>query len=338
MNNFIKTDPKMMTVFVSPSATLRRTLEEYFETNLVGNYKIVSSITNKRLLNTRVDFLILDLSYAFLLNVDELNAALHILGADVTVFYEKGIENYIEKIDAAKLKYISFHQKPEKEAFNFIQNILFEYNLKSEKFSEISQLKNEIDFSIRPNLVAIGASTGGPDALVFLVESFPKNFPPVLIVLHMADRFIPGFCDRLQSLTSLSVVAFQKNQKIKKNTIIVASGNQHMMVRMQNDVLFVVKGGSEKVNSHCPSIDILFGSISELKECYSVGVLLTGMGSDGALGLLKMRNNQSMTIAQDESSSAIYGMPKVANDLNAATIVADLNKISEVLEHFESTN
>ena len=125
-----------------------------------------------------------------------------------------------------------------------------------------------------------------------------------------------------------------ENQEISFNSILIASGNSHMMVQTKNEALHVVRGSFEKVNGHCPSIDVLFDSISELSDCYSAGVLLTGMGKDGAHGLLKMRNSGNLTIAQDEASSEIYGMPKVAKDIEAAQIITDLEKLSRLLKSF----
>lgn len=336
MTSHVSNLMKPLVIFISPNAITRSLVQEFLKENWAGEFRIFSNIKNKSLSKLNINLLFIDLSARFLIDVTVLNFALSCLNVEVHLFYDQDLASYCDGIKLKNSSTLKVHCKPKEVQFDFIRTKIRDHL--PTVANEFSLRRNEEAFDLNrvPDLVAIGASTGGPDALVKIIKKLKYKLPPILIVLHMAPNFIEGFCRRLQSLTSLKVIEFKQNQTIRKNSILVASGTSHMMVHARGDVLHAMLGGSEKVNGHCPSVDVLFDSISNLDNRYAAGVLLTGMGKDGAQGLLKIRNSGGLTIAQDENSSAIYGMPKEAKDIDAAQIIMGLEKVSQLLESFAS--
>lgn len=176
-------------------------------------------------------------------------------------------------------------------------------------------------------LIAIGASTGGTIALELLLKDWEPYFPPTLIVIHMPEKFTKTFADRLNDLSRAHVKEAQDGERIEMGTVYIAPGNYHMLLRMQGTERTLKIGSGPKVCNQRPAVDPLFDSVAENSGQNSLAVLLTGMGRDGAQGLLKIKKAGGHTIAQDEETSIVWGMPKEAIDLGAATIVLPLQKI-----------
>lgn len=177
-------------------------------------------------------------------------------------------------------------------------------------------------------VIAIGASTGGTEAVFALLKTLPKGMPGILVVQHIPPGFSRMFADRLNSQTHFTVVEGKDGDWVEPDKVIVAPGDQHMGIRKVGDKYKVTVFSSEKVNGHCPSVDVLFESMA--KECKDkgIGVILTGMGYDGAKGLLSMRRKGAKTIGQDEGSCVVYGMPKVAFEVGAVEKQMPLSKIA----------
>jgi chemotaxis response regulator CheB len=327
---------KPLIIFISPNAVTRSLVQEFLKENWAGEFRVFSTIKNKPLNKMKIHLLFIDLSKRFLLDSTEMNSALSCLNVEVHLFYDQDLINYCNSIEMKNSATLKAHCKPKDIQFDFIRTKINDNLPTIESEFRVKPNEEALDLSRVPDLIAIGTSTGGPDALVKIIKELRYNLPPILIVLHMAPNFVEGFCRRLQSLTSLKVIEFQEKQAIRKNSILVASGKSHMLVQAKGDVIHAIAGGSEKINGHCPSVDVLFDSISNLEERYSAGVLLTGMGKDGAQGLLKIKNSGGLTIAQDEKSSAIYGMPKEAKDIDAAQIIMDLDRFSQLLASFSN--
>jgi two-component system, chemotaxis family, protein-glutamate methylesterase/glutaminase len=167
-------------------------------------------------------------------------------------------------------------------------------------------------------LVAIGASTGGTEAIREVLMAAPEDFPPVVMVQHMPAGFTQSFAARLDKSSPLAVTEAVGGEVLASGMALLARGGIQLRVRRRGDRWQAVYGDSTPVNRHCPSVDVLFDSVAEVGERHTVGVLLTGMGADGARGLLRMRGSGALTIAQDQASCVVYGMPKVAVELGAA--------------------
>jgi two-component system chemotaxis response regulator CheB len=178
-------------------------------------------------------------------------------------------------------------------------------------------------------LIAIGASTGGTSTLELLFKSFDKSFPPAVTVIHMPERFTRTFAERLNELCEVDVKEAEHNDRVLPGTVYIAPGNYHLKVHAVGAelILKVVKG--PKLFNQRPSVDVLFQSVAENVGKNAIGIILTGMGKDGAAGLKLMRDNGAFTIAQDERTSIVFGMPKVAIEIGAACTVLPIEKIAD---------
>lgn len=178
-------------------------------------------------------------------------------------------------------------------------------------------------------VVAIGTSTGGTQALQHLLSTMPANAPGMVVVQHMPEHFTRSFAQRLDSLCEMEVKEAEDGDSVVPGRVLIAPGNFHMLLcRSGANYMVQVKSGP-LVSRHRPSVNVLFKSVAKYAGRNSVGVIMTGMGSDGAEGLLEMRNGGASTIAQDEASCVVFGMPKVAIDLNAAEHVVPLDLIAQ---------
>lgn len=164
-------------------------------------------------------------------------------------------------------------------------------------------------------LVTIGSSTGGPRALQRILSQFPQGFPAALLVVqHMPYTFTRAFAERLDGMCALKVVEADHRAPIRAGTVYVAPGNRHMSVRQTGEHLHIWLDDREEVSGHRPSADYLFLSLKEVKNLPKVLLLLTGMGKDGAIGMqsVKQSDPQVITLAEDESSCIVFGMPRAA--------------------------
>ncbi len=180
-------------------------------------------------------------------------------------------------------------------------------------------------------VVAIGASTGGTEAIFNILKRLPQTIPGVVIVQHIPPVFSHMFAERLDNQTKLSVGEARTGDRVEPGRVLIAPGNQHMVLQKEGGHYQVSCFEGDKVNGHCPSVDVLFESVAKVAGSRSIGILLTGMGYDGARGLLAMRRKGARTIGQDRSSSVVYGMPKVAYDLGAVQIQTDVMQIPDLL-------
>jgi two-component system chemotaxis response regulator CheB len=178
-------------------------------------------------------------------------------------------------------------------------------------------------------LIAIGASTGGTEAIKDVLAALPEDVPPVVMVQHMPESFTPSFAKRLDNLSRLIVVEAQGGEKLLPGHAYLAPGHSHMVVRKNGGNLFTELLKSDPVNRHRPAVDVLFNSVAELLGRHAIGVILTGMGKDGAQGMLAMRNAGAWNIGQDQESCVVYGMPREAALVGAIDEVAPLQRIAE---------
>ncbi len=184
-------------------------------------------------------------------------------------------------------------------------------------------------------IVAIGASTGGTEAIFEVVKRFKRDIPGVVIVQHMPPGFTKMYADRLNNQCEVAVKEAQTGDRVLPGQVLIAPGDRQMRLVKINGLYQVECKGNERVNGHCPSVDVLFNSVAKVAGKNAVGVILTGMGGDGAKGLLQMRNAGAPTIGQDEASCVVYGMPKVAYDIGAVqykmTLTAIAGKVYSLL-------
>jgi two-component system chemotaxis response regulator CheB len=182
-------------------------------------------------------------------------------------------------------------------------------------------------------VVALGASTGGTQATAKIVQALPADFPGMVVVQHMPPDFTKMYASNLDRDCRLTVVEARDGEKIEQGKVLIAPGGSlHMEIQHRGDGNFVRLVPGEKVSGHCPSVDTIFRSMAKnLPGRYSLGVILTGMGADGARGLLAMRNTGSYTIGQDEKSSVVYGMPREAFEMGAVIRQSPVEGIAELM-------
>ena len=176
-------------------------------------------------------------------------------------------------------------------------------------------------------IIMIGASTGGTVALQDLLCRLPKNFPGIVIVQHMPASFTKGFAQRLDEVCQVDVKEAEDGDRIQTGQVLIARGSHHINVTRTGGIYRVKYSDQDAVSGHKPSVDVLFNSAAKFAGANAIGIILTGMGRDGANGLLAMRDAGAKTIAQDEKSSVVYGMPKAAVDLGAADFIEPLDNI-----------
>ena len=177
-------------------------------------------------------------------------------------------------------------------------------------------------------VVVIGASTGGTEALKTLLEALPEDSPGIVIVQHMPELFTRAFAKRLDSLCSITVKEAESNDTVLRGRALIAPGNHHTLIKRSGARYYVDIKDGPLVCRHRPSVDVLFRSAARYAGQNAVGAILTGMGDDGARGLLEMKQAGAMTIAQDEASCVVYGMPKEAVKYGAVNKVLPLQAIA----------
>ncbi|URN85396.1 protein-glutamate methylesterase/protein-glutamine glutaminase [Acetobacterium wieringae] len=185
-------------------------------------------------------------------------------------------------------------------------------------------------------IIAIGASTGGTDAIHTVISGLPRDMPPIIIVQHMPPVFTKLYAERLNNTCELEVKEAEDSDALRPGRVLIAPGNFQMRLAKRGTGYIVKCTQEEKVSGHCPSVDVLFDSVAAVAGRQSVGVILTGMGRDGANGLLKMKKTGAYTIGQDEKSSVVYGMPMVAYNIGAVDKQLPLDRIADEIIRFLS--
>lgn len=182
------------------------------------------------------------------------------------------------------------------------------------------------------HLIAIGASTGGTEAIYQVLGSLPKTLPGIVIVQHIPPGFSRRFAERLNVQTGIITKEAQTGDVIEVGHAYVAPGDQHIIVTSFGEQLRIKCTTEDRVNGHRPSVDVLFHSVAKSVGPMAIGIILTGMGADGARGLLSLRQKGAYTIGQDESSSVVYGMPRAAFDMGAVQIQVPLQLIPSEIQ------
>lgn len=245
-------------------------------------------------------------------------------------------------LDAMNAGAVDFVAKPD-IGLNRSSNVFFDELIEKIKIAAQAQLPQpktnlKTPVSAAPSmqkatkkLIAIGASTGGTEAIFNVLSSLPSNSPGIVIVQHIPPVFSKMFAERLNKSLRMTVKEAETGDFIESGHVLIAPGDKHMVVKKLGDKLRVELSSGEKVNGHCPSVDVLFNSIAQVCGSDTVGVILTGMGSDGAKGLLEMRRKGARTIGQDAASSIVYGMPRVAYEIGAVEKQAPLHNIAQAI-------
>ncbi len=187
----------------------------------------------------------------------------------------------------------------------------------------------ELGAAAKKGIIAIGASTGGTEATLSILRELGSDLPGILIVQHMPPVFTRLYAERLNNICAMEIKEARDKDVIRPGTVLIAPGGLHMSVVKNGGGYAVECKEGEKVSGHCPSVDYLFDSIAKLKGINRLGIIMTGMGSDGAKGLLAMRQSGASTIGQNQKTCVVYGMPAVANRIGAVEKELPLGAIAQ---------
>lgn len=239
--------------------------------------------------------------------------------------------------DAMNAGAVEFVAKPDLTSVNSVENFINDLiskikiaaNSKVRTKNEVQGRKIESRVTAdKKKIIAIGASTGGTEAIYSVIKDLPPDTPAIVIVQHIPPNFSRMFAERLNHMTNLNVKEAKSGDYAEQGHVLIAPGDQHMIIRKIGDRYKVECFEGEKVNGHCPSVDVLFESVAAAAGKDAVGVILTGMGYDGAKGLMSMRRKGARTLGQDEKSCVVYGMPKVAYNIGAVEKQCSLDSMS----------
>lgn len=242
---------------------------------------------------------------------------------EVKSFLEESTVALIEAVKSAASAEIKCHQKQIKLAVS--------KDAEQESGEKTKSMINLRKGSSGTKIVAMGASTGGTEAILVVLQAMPIDCPGIVIVQHMPAAFTDAFAHRLNSCCDIEVRQADQGDLIEKGLALISPGDRHLEIRQNRGRYYVELVDAELVNRHKPSVDVLFNSVAVQAPKHSVGCIMTGMGNDGAAGLLKMKRAGAYTVGQDKNSCVVYGMPQEAEKLGAVERSVSLEKIAETL-------
>jgi len=243
--------------------------------------------------------------------------------------------------DAMKAGAVDFVVKPDARSLKDVETFVYEMiqKVKIAAAAKVLPSKSDIVHKISgydnitgtDGIIAIGASTGGTEAIFYILKCLPANLPGIVIVQHIPPVFSRMFAERMNVSTQFKVKEAKTGDYVENGCVYIAPGDMHMKIKKIGGRYKIECFNSDKVNGHRPSVDVLFDSVAKNAGSKALGIILTGMGYDGAKGLLSMRKTGAYTIGQDESSCVVYGMPKVAYNIGAVEKEISLQKIPSLI-------
>lgn len=243
-------------------------------------------------------------------------------------------------LDALEYGALDYVKKPvvgsEQAKRSFFNEIIIKIKIAS--MANVSAYKTPIPREVTPKnlekenrIIAVGASTGGTQAFSSILRELPEQMPPIVVVQHMPENFTKMYAMRLNDTCRMKVKEAENGDIVMPGQVYIAPGGLHMKVVKQEKTYRLKCLQEEKVNGHKPSVDVLFHSVAKAAGANAIGVIMTGMGYDGAKGILEMRRQGAYTIGQDEETSIVYGMPKVAYDIGGVIEQLPLGRIAQKL-------
>lgn len=258
----------------------------------------------------------------------------------ISTLTEKGADATLKSLELGAIDYIAKPKIGVKEGIEAYRELIVEKvrlaaaSKVSKRNTSQAKVKQQAIISGTEKIIAIGASTGGTETIKTFLLSLPANAPAVVITQHMPPGFTTTFAKRLNSMCKVTVSEACGGERLLPGSVYIAPGDIHMGIEKSGADYRTVLIDSNRVSGHKPSVDVLFQSVSETAGKNAIGIIMTGMGKDGAAGLLAMKNAGAFTIAQDEKSCVVFGMPGEAIKLNAVSIVCDINDISQEVSHY----
>lgn len=347
-------DRKIKVLIVDDSAVIRQLLTEII--NSMSDMEVVATAQNplfavKKIQNYEPDVIILDIEMP---HKDGLTFLEELMANDprpvvmISAYTARGSEKALRALSLGAVDYmekpgIDITQGMAERAGEVVEKIRVAAKAKVKKSkqgktappastSSLSKSASWTSGERSEMIIAIGASTGGTIAVTEIMAALPDSLPCIVIAQHMPPVFTKSFAERVNSLSRVRVREAGEGDPLVTGTALIAPGNEHMSIVRNGARGYTVKiTHGPMVNYVRPSVDVLFRSVAEYAGKNALGVLLTGMGEDGARGLLAMRMAGAFTIAQDEATSIVYGMPKKAADIGAVDVVAPLGEIADMI-------
>lgn len=328
-------------LIVDDSATARAVLREILESD--PSIEVVGTasdayVARDKIVELKPDVVCLDVEMPRMDGITFLKKLMHYMPMPVVMvssLTQSGAKTTLEALEAGA---VDFVPKQHSHIYDTKNEMRDELISKIKTAAKAKVFKKELSTQRAPNMtslaettnkiLAIGASTGGTEALREVLMGLPRNSPGTVVVQHMPANFTAPFAGRLDSLCAMEVREAKNGDSITPGVVLVAPGDYHMVVRRSGARYYVEIGSGEKISGHKPSVDVLFNSVAKIAGANAIGVILTGMGADGAKGLLAMKNAGARTIGQDEASCVVYGMPKVAYDIGAVDKQVPLSKVA----------
>ena len=338
-------------LIVDDSATARAVLTDILSSDpeiTSVETAVDAYVARDKILNSKPDVVCLDVEMPRMDGITFLRKLMKHMPLPVVMVSSLTQSGAKTTLDALEAGAVDFVAKPHSNIYDGSEKIKEELlaKVKNAAFSKIQkrsvptqtkylEYKSSLSETTQ-KLIAVGASTGGVEALKEFLIQFPHNAPGMLIVQHMPANFTKQFAERLNSICKMDVKEAKNGDSVNIGEILLAPGDKHMVLRRSGHKYYVQLGLGDKVSGHRPSIDVMFNSVSKTAGANAVGVILTGMGSDGAKGLLNMRKAGAMTFGQDQKSCVVYGMPKVAYEIGGVVKQKSLLTLpKEILQFLE---
>lgn len=341
---------KIRLLIVDDSIFFRRALENALSSEQriqVIGMAVDAMDAMEKIKSLKPDVVTLDVEMPKLNGIDFLKRLMPVYPVPVVVVSSAPIR----VLDALSAGAVDFVRKPESQTPNGMKNFIAELTVKIKTASaarvgrphphQVPLSPNRplsLSNSISKNtIIAIGASTGGTEAILEVVKDLPATTPGIVIVQHMPPVFTNMYAQRLDRICKMSVKEAAPGDRVEAGKIIIGAGDFHLRLARDAKGYYVKSEHGPKVSGHCPSVDVLFDSVANVAGANAMGILLTGMGADGANGLLQMRKSGAYTVGQDKESCIVYGMPMVAFNIGAVQKQLPLSEIgAEIICHLNS--
>lgn len=338
---------KIRTLIVDDSILFRKTLEQYLSAD--SHIEIIGTAVDpmdamEKIRALHPDVVTMDVEMPKMNGIEFIKRLMPTHPVPVVVVSSLPI-NALDALDAGA---VDFVKKPEIKSPGDMKNFINELTIKIKiastarvgkkvmpsRHSPISQLTARADNNI---IIAIGASTGGTEAILAVVKDLPASTPGIIVVQHMPPVFTNMYAQRLDKICNMRVKEAADNDRVEKGRVLIAAGDAHLRLAKDMHGYYVKCAPGAKVSGHCPSVDVMFDSVATVAGKNSLGVILTGMGADGANGILKMRKAGAYTIGQDKESCVVYGMPMVAFNIGGITKQLPLDRIGNEIIRYLNT-
>ncbi|MFK5893030.1 MAG: chemotaxis response regulator protein-glutamate methylesterase [Pseudomonadota bacterium] len=333
-------------LIVDDSATIRAILSEIFKSDAeISHIETAPDayVARDKIVKNKPDVICLDVDMPKMDGITFLKKMMIYMPIPVIMvssLTQKGAQTTLDALEAGAIDFVSKPQTSLIEfGYEFKQELLSKVKIAAKSNVYITNLKDSVDTDLHyhaqnsniQKIIAIGASTGGTEALRKILIKLPVNTPAIIITQHMPENFTRAFAHRLNALCKVDVKEAESGDILSIGKVFIAPGNKHMVLRQSTQGYYIEVGEGKKVSGHKPSVDVMFNSVSKVADSNALGVILTGMGKDGAKGLLAMKKSGALTLGQNKKSCVVYGMPKVAFEIGAVDKQVNIEKMASTI-------